>query len=115
MDKLTDLSFMESFTKGDTAKIKKYITMFLQMAPGQLTSIQDKLGAKDWPALRTAAHSFKPQLNYMGIASLKDVILKIEHNANEEENLEELPAMVENLVETTQKAMVELEEHVKNL
>ncbi len=36
MDRLTDMTFLKSFTGGNPYKIKKYISLFIYNCPGQL-------------------------------------------------------------------------------
>ena len=106
MDKVTDLTFLRDFSKGDPERMKKYIQMFVNLAPTSLEKIRTTHEAQDWPALRTAAHSLKPQIGYMGMNDYKDVVLSIEHNAGEEKNLDDLPELI-NTLETGCKAAIE--------
>lgn len=74
----TNLSFLEGFAKGDKAKMKKYISMYLSTAPGVILEMISELEAKNWQNLRLKAHSIKPQVQYMGISQLKDILADIE-------------------------------------
>ena len=78
---MADLTFLEKFTKGDTAKMKRYISMYLAAAPETFAKMHKNIADGDWEQLRINAHSLKPQADYMGIPSLKAVLLDIENNA----------------------------------
>ena len=39
-EKITNLDFLSNFAAGDTARMKKYIGMFLQIAPQQMEKIK---------------------------------------------------------------------------
>lgn len=93
----------------------KYINMFLSMAPDQVSKIKAGAEAKDWQAVRATAHSFKAQINYMGIASLKDVIVDIQDNAGAEKNLEQMPDLVSKLDTDISQAIEELKIALTNL
>lgn len=94
---MIDLSFLQQFSGGDKAKMSKYIGMFLKSYPSALQAIDDKLAAQDWSGLRTAAHSLKPQLNYMGAKTMQELAKEIEYSAGEGKDLEKLPGMVSDL------------------
>ena len=97
METTIDLTFLNGFASGDADKMKKYINMFLQSAPSLLTQIKQNLETQNWSDVKIAAHSLKPQVNYLGIVSLKDDILTIEQLAGEERDLDKIPALVENV------------------
>lgn len=89
---MVDLSFLKKFTKGDNTKMKKYISMYLAMAPDSFERMRQNIKEKAWHELAVNAHSFKPQADYMGIATLKDLMTEIERKAKirQLDNLESL-------------------------
>ncbi len=86
---MVDLTFLEKFSKGDTSKMKRYIGMYLSETPLILQKMKEFLAKEDWSNLAIHAHSLKPQTEFMGIHSLKEVIMAIESGARSEstENL----------------------------
>lgn len=80
---MVDLSFLESFSRGDKSKMKRYIKMYLDVSPSIFQQMKTAGEAKDWESLRINAHSLKPQVDYMGIASLKECLVKIEGDITE--------------------------------
>ncbi|CAN5332834.1 hypothetical protein BH09BAC1_BH09BAC1_08020 [soil metagenome] len=111
-DKVTDLTFLGSFTGNDPQKIKRYVQMFLDRAPDQLEEIRTSLGMGDYENLRVAAHSIKPQLAYMGIKSLEQDIRAIEEISATQTNLEALPNLVQKLETILKQGFIELQEYV---
>lgn len=81
---MVDLSFLEKFTKGDTKKMKRYINIYLSIAPETFKQMEQHVLDKDWEQLRIKAHSLKPQSDYMGIPSLKSVLIEIEQDVHKE-------------------------------
>ena len=75
---MVDLSFLKKFTKEDPQKMKRYISLYLDVAPKTFEEIQRNLKNGDWEQLRINAHSLKPQTDFMGISSLKEELIKIE-------------------------------------
>lgn len=115
MNKKTNLAYMRTLTGGDSSKLVKYINLFLQEAPAEIEKMLSMLNEKNWAGLRTAAHTLKPKLGYMGIKELEQDILSIENNAEAQTNLNELPAMVEKVKNICTLAFQELEEEKKQL
>ena len=107
--KITNLDFLTNFAAGDKTRMKKYIGMFLQIAPQQMEKIKAALASSDWDAVRANAHSLKPQITYMGISGGDVLIKKIEDDASGRTNLGELPGMVERMDDLCKKAITELE------
>ena len=75
---MVDLTFLKKFTKEDPQKMKRYISLYLDVAPKTFEEMQRNLKNGDWEQLRINAHSLKPQADFMGIASLKEELIKIE-------------------------------------
>jgi len=87
---LIDLTFLQGFTKGDNAKMKKYISMFLDIAPKSITDMETMNQEKRYDELKVVAHSLKPQVSYMGIKHLETNIKEIELFAGSKTNTEQL-------------------------
>ncbi len=107
-DKVTDMQFLMQFTNNNEEKMKKYIGMFLENGPRLLTNIQQGLANKDYPAVKIAAHSMKPQLSYMGVKEDVSHIFLIEQTAGESAHFERLPTLVANLHRVCEQAFNEL-------
>ena len=75
---MVDLSFLEKFTKGDTNKMKRYIKLYLDVAPQTFVQMQQNLDSSDWEQLRIHAHSLKPQTDFVGVSELKGLLIEIE-------------------------------------
>ena len=107
-EEIINLSFLKSFTGSSPEKMNKYINLFLQHAPLLMHSMEDNLAKEDWPALRSSAHSLKPQISYMGIKNGEDLIKTIELNAGEKTNLLDLPFQISKMKEILEQAYPEL-------
>jgi HPt (histidine-containing phosphotransfer) domain-containing protein len=75
---MVDLTFLKKFTKDDPKKMKRYISLYLDVAPKTFEEMKRNINSKDWEQLRINAHSLKPQADFMGIDSLKEELIKIE-------------------------------------
>lgn len=110
-----NLDFLEQFARGDKNRMVKYIQMFLKAGPAGIDSMQHHYDAKDWEQLKSAAHSLKPQVGYMGINSLKQIIPRIEEYAREQVNLDEVPELISKVRGICDGAFEELRDAVGKL
>ncbi|MFN5214699.1 MAG: hypothetical protein ACK5DY_08795 [Bacteroidota bacterium] len=63
--------------------------------------------------MKSVAHSYKPQVAYMGIGELVDKIQKIEDFAATETNLEQLPELIHEVNLLSLLAIDELNQYIK--
>lgn len=75
---MADLTFLKRFTKENPQKMKRYISLYLDVALKTFEDMKRNLNDGDWEQLRINAHSLKPQADFMGIDSLKEELIKIE-------------------------------------
>ena len=111
-ERITDLTFLQSFTGGNKDKINKYINIFLQMCPGQLDAMHSLLQSQNYDGLRATAHSLKPQITYMGIKSGEGLIKTIEQYAGEKSNVDQLPELLSTFRDICSKAIAELKQEI---
>ena len=108
MTKTINLTFLNTFTGGNPEKIKKYVLMFINHCPGQLTAMKDQLSNQNYDGLRGTAHALKPQITYMGILGGEELIKKIESMAGTKTDVEKLPELLSNFDTLCQQAIVDL-------
>ena len=75
---MVDLTFLKQFTKDDSKKMKRYISLYLDVAPKTFEEMESNIKNADWQQLRINAHSLKPQADFMGISALKAALVHIE-------------------------------------
>jgi HPt (histidine-containing phosphotransfer) domain-containing protein len=107
---MVDLTFLKKFTKDDPQKMKRYIGLYLDVAPKTFEEMKRNLANEDWEQLRINAHSLKPQADFMGIDSLKEELIKIEE-AVKANNID----VLENLLNTSLKIAADSERILKGL
>ena len=112
--KMVDLSFLKKFTKENPAKMKRYISMYLDIAPEILDRMKQDIEQENWESLAINAHSLKPQTDYMGINTLKDVLISIENKAIQGQN-KELSSLLEKAYDIHNKSVHLLNLHMQDL
>lgn len=112
-EQITDMNFLKQFTNDNIAKIDKYISMYIQNAPGLLKKINDTWTNKDMENLKVAAHSLKPQLSYMGVREEVSHIYELEQAAAQRSNNEErMNYLISNIHDVVQQSIQELSKNV---
>ncbi len=107
---MVDLTFLKKFTKDDPKKMKRYMGLYLDVAPKTFAEMKRNLEDKDWEQLRINADSLKPQADFMGINSLKEELIKIEE-AVKANNFD----VLENLFTTSFKIATDSESLLKGM
>jgi len=107
--KLIDLTFLADFTKNDQGKMKRYIEMYLKSAPAVIDEFQKELDDKSFENLRLKAHSIKPQVQYMGISTLKKVLIEIERVIQSGNDNDQLSSLIKKAKTISDQATIELQ------
>jgi len=82
MDRPTiDLDYLSRFCKEDRSRVERYVSMYVQGSPALFADLTAKLEAGDSEGLAVAAHSLRPQVNYMGAQQVFDLLTGIEADA----------------------------------
>jgi HPt (histidine-containing phosphotransfer) domain-containing protein len=115
MGTVTDLTFIKSFTGGDNAKIKKYVGMFLNMAPASMEQMEKQLAESDWKSMKTTSHSIKSQMKYMGMANGAEICQSIENICAESSGTDALPELLSRLKTMVHIGISELEAEISSL
>jgi HPt (histidine-containing phosphotransfer) domain-containing protein len=110
---LINLELLKTITGADSALMKIYISTFIVTAGPSLSSLKLCLLEKNWKRMKSVAHSYKPQVAYMGIGELVDKIQKIEDFAATETNLEQLPELIHEVNLLSLLAIDELNQYIK--
>lgn len=104
---LTDLSFLDRFCKGDRSRLESDIEMYLAGAPELFAKMASALMDEDGGALAIAAHSARPQVNYMGAQKLFDQLTTLEQKAHTE-GASACLALMKDVTELNERVMAEL-------
>ncbi len=107
-EKLIDLTFLRQFCKDDREKMANYIHMFLESAPEQVEAMKEDANAGNWNAVRSAAHSLKPQLTFIGASFIQPLIERIEASTASDKASVDTPFLLRKLEELLDRSFTEL-------
>lgn len=75
---LYDLSQLRQMSRGNDHFVQKMVDLFIALAKENIDLIETAIAAEDTEIIRKTAHKIKPSIDQMGIASLKEVVRRIE-------------------------------------
>ncbi|MGB1038916.1 MAG: Hpt domain-containing protein, partial [Bacteroidia bacterium] len=78
------------------------------MTPQLVTRIGVGIQGEDWVEVHSAVHKMKPSVDMMGVKSLYDVVRKIEYNAKNESDLDQIPRLYDILSDTLSEVYQQL-------
>jgi PAS domain S-box-containing protein len=97
VNKLYDLSMVQSVSGGDESFIKKMVSLFIETVPQNLEELVKATRSENWDQVGKTAHKLKSTVDSMGIKSIKQEIRTVEANAKQKTGLEEVPSLVERI------------------
>ena len=98
VEKLYDLSLINTIGKDDSAFAKKIITIFLESMPESLDNLVKFAQDKNYEQISKTAHKMKSSIDSMGISSLKDIIRELEATKADNNNSEVLIPKVKSIL-----------------
>ena len=113
-NRLYDLSMIQSVSGGDTAFINKMIVLFVETVPLNVQELVDATLLKNWDKVAKMAHKLKSTIDSMGIRTLHDAIRKIEMNAKNNEDLEQMPNRVRQVESVVTACVLQLKSIINN-
>ncbi len=105
---VTNLTYLENFCEGDTAKMKKYITIFVNSTPLLIEKLNAALLESDLSEIANQVHGFKTKFIMMGMNLAKDVANRLELTCRENANFEDVKQIVEELTQLLEIGTAEL-------
>jgi len=95
VNKLYDLSMVQSVSGGDESFIRKMVALFIETVPQNMEELTKATASENWDQVAKTAHKLKSTVDSMGIKTIKQEIRTVEANAKQKTQVEEIPALVE--------------------
>ena len=103
------LDKLNTISRGNKEFVTKIINLFLEETPKSLEQLALAIKEKNFQKVRAVAHKMKPSINMMCIDSLSVVIQNIEEFAADNINLNDIPALIEEVTNTCNEVIAELQ------
>ena len=98
-----DLAFLRDFCDGDEAQVQYFLQKFQEQYPFEIEKLETALGAEDRETLYRAAHSFRPQLEFIGLPEAAGLVLRLEQGAHDNCAFGELTALLQQVKAALQR------------
>jgi CheY-like chemotaxis protein len=96
-DQFLDLSFLRDFTEGDEEQMRYFIKKFLKQYPQEMEQLQQAFQAADYTSLGQIAHSFKPQLEFVGLKKTATLVKELELGAKAGLHMDQLSGILDQI------------------
>lgn len=103
-----NLSYLREVSGNNEEFIQEMIQTFISTLPQIIFDMAEAMDTKDWEKLSRLAHQIKPSLTLMGLQTLRDKVVQIEERGKTRQNLDELPAAVNDFIKQCNYAIEEL-------
>jgi CheY-like chemotaxis protein len=107
-EKLYDLSMVQTISGGDESFVKRMVQLFVDTVPPSMTDLQKETDQQNWLNVSKLAHKLKATIDSMGITKIKDVVRAIETNGKKGEELDKIPAQVQEVISVLEACMNQL-------
>lgn len=87
-----DLSYLREMSGDSTDFMLEMLEAFEKQTPIYMDDLEKAIEAKDWKATSEFAHKMKPTFFYVGRVDVRDHMQKIESNARELAEIDQIPS-----------------------
>lgn len=115
MMKHINLNYLDSLVEDDIETKTTMLNILLEETPDEISKIEQSHTAKDWTALKNAAHKLKSTLAFTGNQEMISANLEIEDIAKNASELEKLPSLIQKLVAVQPLVLEEVKLVLKEL
>lgn len=92
-----NIDTLKSLLGGDENMVNRFLDIFRNEMPSQLSALENAIENEDWDTASNVAHAIKSQVNYLDLTEISDIAYRIERNAEQRNNLEDLMPDFEDL------------------
>lgn len=110
--KYTDLSYLHSISKGNTAFEQRMLSAFVEQSATDVQRLKNALLATDWDTIYLIAHKMKPSLQFVGLNILQPEILQLETASQQKSDLDKVTESISNVSTIIGIAIEEIKEEL---
>jgi len=92
-----DLSYLMEVSGNDPSFVREMIESYLDNTPGFIEDMKRLSGEQNWVEIGNIAHKMKPSVGFMGLFTLKDIVQQLETSGKAEQNISEIPGLIEEI------------------
>lgn len=111
---ILNLRYLDTLAQGDEGLRHQMLQVLVDESPDDLAKLRELLNKEDWDRFASAAHKFKSSATFIGNKYLEKQLKNMELMARGKDNLQKLPAMLQEVEELFDKALVLIREILDN-
>lgn len=85
-----DLAYLSDFCDGDEEQVRRFVQKFEAQCPLEIEKLEAAFQQQDRQAIYLAAHSFKPQLEFIGLHEAASIAASLENEARQGVDMDEV-------------------------
>ncbi len=113
--KLFDLTNLNEMLGGDQKAIFQMVKIFLQATPESLSELNKCYETNDLDGVSRLAHKLKSSVDIFCVNDIKQDIRRLENNARDNINVDEVPTLVEKLNRILNETIEQVKAEKENL
>ena len=102
------LDYLETMSEGDSDMMQTMLEMLITEIPEEVEKMKHCVVTQNWEELFQLSHKMKTTLSFVGNEDMINTNKTLEHCAHHEVSIDEIPAMVQTLMNLTPKVIEEL-------
>jgi HPt (histidine-containing phosphotransfer) domain-containing protein len=114
-ENVIDLEYIRTFSDGDEDFVREMVELFSEKIPAEVKELNVAVTEKNWERAYKATHDLKSSTSFVGMEYLRKDVLELERCTKFTQDLELVPALVEQISKECGKAAQELKEAIGSL
>lgn len=111
MEKL-NLQYLNELMDGNTEIIHEVLKLFKAEVPKDIERLKQTLAEGNFDQLGKIAHKLKSSVGNLGLSVLKDEFYFIEQSGKNNQNIEQMPEAVENVIQKLENVFLQIDEEI---
>jgi HPt (histidine-containing phosphotransfer) domain-containing protein len=105
---MINLNRLKVLFNNDKALIKKFLILFKNQMPVQLSTLEEMVETEDWEQVSNIAHGIKSQVKYLSLRDMATIAYEIEQRSEYKKGLDKIPNLVQQLKEGIMEVVMQL-------
>ncbi len=115
MSKIIDLSYLNEISGGDSNFIKEMLELYVNTTATEARQYYDLLNAHNYDAIGHLAHKMKAPIQMLGANDLYNLVRSLEKYGKEGSNLDQIPAIIDEIQKQVEISIIEIKELLTTL
>lgn len=115
MSKIIDLSYLNEISGGDSSFVKEMLELYVNTTAEEARLYYDLLKENNYEAIGHLAHKMKAPIQMLGASDLFNLVRSLEKYGKEGSNIEQIPAIIDEIQRQVELSIIEIKELLTTL